>query len=200
MKLSEEFLNGMINDPKKRMFIGHLVNAYLPIHKSHNAWDSVPDKSCECCFCRQHLFTAADFIRITKNTSSKLLDYFKACIEDTPMEHPVLSYFKGKKRAITGEETTTLMCEDCFKTFINWAFDQILRGDGYLNWTVNQMKKKEIIIAVDRFVEKNPDKISTEKVNIAKKTINKYPKANQTLAENQALKELYEKMLQAEPS
>ena len=137
-----ETLDGMLENPKTKNFLGHLVKNYFPttnIKKVINR-PSVPFK---CVFTRENLASIEDVLKGIQTLESK--EEFSSNLDQFLTEsfgpETAMGKLLGDKRVgFTGKETTTYISFYGLQELYNWVIKKSLAGDKHINWLLGSLR------------------------------------------------------------
>lgn len=165
-------LDSMLENPKAKTFLNHLVRAYMP-HTNVKYLIEKPKGDFKCVLTRDTLLSGQDMIiegklTDTKNDFVKFLD----TIFDEKVFIPsgsMVDLINTKKLGITGKDTNTYMSFAAYQEFIAWVITKALKGDKHINWLLGSIRRASLIDRAERI----QDSEVQAKVENYKKTENK---------------------------
>ena len=137
-------LDKMLENPKGKNFINHLVRAYMPITNVEKVFDK-PEKRFRCVLTNDELFSFQDIFEVLHSDEfkEKFMSNLKNMFtENAETEHPMSKYIGDKKLGLTGKNTTTYMSHDSLQEFYNWFFTKAMKGDKHINWLLSSVVNK----------------------------------------------------------
>lgn len=140
-------LDKMLEDPKAKTFLNHLVRAYVPATNVIIVKDK-PKSDFKCVLSRDQLFSVNE-IKDTI-TDEKVNAFFtdsldKALAETTSKIEAVIEVIGHKQLGTTGKDTTTFMSYKVFQIFTDWVLTKSLKGDKHINWLMGSIRRASII-------------------------------------------------------
>lgn len=169
-------LDKMIQNPKSKNFINHLVRAYTPISNVQLVTET-PISDFKCTLTRKTLVSFSELLTIVndKETSDKLLENMKQMFDEDAEKRIDMSELIGDKRlGVTGKQTTTFMSYSAFQIFYEWVMIKTLSGDKHINWLLNSIKR-------ENFESKQPNQSKSSQTQKAKTATFKIGDANNAL-------------------
>lgn len=163
-------LNKMLENPKSKNFISHLVRAYFPIKNIEKVFER-PKGVFKC------VITGANLVSInevlagvqTEEFKSSLLDSLKVVFDENNQikiaNNPYLKIVGDKKLALTGKDTTTFLSYEGLSEFHDWVITKALTGDKHINWLLGNIRHKSLINIAENI--ENP--LVKKKVDVIKK-------------------------------
>lgn len=182
-------LDSMLENPKTKNFLNHLVRAYFPITNVDKVWEK-PKGRFRCVISGDELFSLQDILDGIKTEEFKkdFMENLKSVFSDgITSNHPVVKLIGDRKMGLTGINTTTFMSVPVMQEFYNWVITKSLKNDKHINWLLKSIKKSSMI----EIAEGIDDTEVQEKVKDLKKKTNKV--ATYTLGETDGFKKLKEK-------
>jgi len=182
-------LDAMLETPKTKNFLNHLVRAYFPITNIDKVWDR-PKGQFKCVITGDDLFSVQDILEgmATEEFKKDFMENLKSMFSDGPQsEHPMVKLIGERKMGVTGVNTTTFMSVIAMREFYNWVLTKSLKNDKHINWLLRSIRKTSMI----EMAENIEDVEVQQKVQEIKKKTNKV--ATYTLGETEAFKKLKEK-------
>jgi len=182
-------LDAMLENPKTKNFLNHLIRAYFPITNIDKVWDR-PKGQFKCVITGDDLFSVQDILEgmATEEFKKDFMENLKSMFSDGPQsEHPMVKLIGERKMGVTGVNTTTFMSVIAMREFYNWVLTKSLKNDKHINWLLRSIRKTSMI----EMAENIEDVEVQQKVQEIKKKTNKV--ATYTLGETEAFKKLKEK-------
>jgi len=140
-------LDKMLENPKSKTFINHLVRAYMPISKVEKVMDK-PKGDFKCVITKDSLFSVQDIFEgiQTEEFKDNFMKSLKTMFdENADKTSPVTKLIGDKKMGVTGKDTTTFMSYPAFQEFYNWVITKSLKGDKHINWLLGSIKRTSFI-------------------------------------------------------
>ena len=191
----------LYNGEKSRAFVNHLINAYLPLDKISKVW-KFEDKLTyhKCSVCSHELIDVETLMERIKNVPENIITDFVTQlsrdingIETKPEDrYTFKTVTRGALMAVTGKNTTSILCESCVKELLDMVQTGLIMGDKNISYQVNRMRRNEVFSAF----KTNPklDSSDVKKVAEIEQRVEKSPKHVTTLGDYNVLKQLKEKM------
>lgn len=182
-------LDAMLENPKTKNFLNHLVRAYFPITNVDKVWDR-PKGQFKCVITGDELISIQEILEgmETEEFKKDFMENLKSVLSDgSKSENPIINLIGDKKLGLTGLNTTTFMSVIAMKEFCNWLVTKSLKNDKHINWLLTSIRKSSMI----ERAESIEDVGVQQKVQELKKKTNKV--ATYTLGETEAFKKLKEK-------
>lgn len=179
-------LDAMLENPKTKNFLNHLVRAYFPITNVDKVWDR-PKGQFKCVITGDDLFSVQDILEGMKTEEFKkdFMENIKSMFNEGPQsEHLTVKLIGERKMGVTGVNTTTFMSVIAIQEFYDWVQTKLFKNDKHINWLLRSIKKSSMIESIDDV------QVQKEVQEIKKKT-NKM--ATYTLGEMEVFKKLKEK-------
>jgi len=190
-------LDKLYKDPKSKNFVLHLVRAYLPVNKAQKVFNKPENmKKFKCALTNHKMISVDELFAIMNGEEYKegfVQDLkFNVGLTEAPENYKPLMVQLAKNRIMgyQGEETSTYMCSEAINGLFNWVSNQLLMGDGKINWTIKQMK-------TDAFTSKfdgSSDPETKKQVSRIKKISRQPKRAKMTLGDLDVLSDLKKKM------
>ena len=182
-------LDEMLENPKTRNFLNHLIRAYFPITNVDKVWDR-PKGKFKCVISGDDLFSIQDILDGIKTDEFKndFMENIKSVFSDgIQPNNPIVKLIGERKMGVTGVNTTTFMSVITMQEFYNWVITKSLKNDKHINWLLKSIRKESMI----EIAENIDDVEVKERVKELKKRTNKG--ATYTLGETNTFKKLVDK-------
>lgn len=140
-------LDKMLENPKAKTFLNHLVRSYVPITNVEKVFDR-PTGDFKCVLTKDTLFSIQDIFEgiqtdeFKANFMSNLKSMFDENVDKTS---PMAKLIGEKKMGVTGKDTTTFMSYSAFQDFYNWVITKSLKGDKHINWLLGSIRRSTFI-------------------------------------------------------
>lgn len=149
MKKEEIFtsLDKMLENPKTKNFINHLVRSYMPITNVTKVMEK-PTGEFKCVLTKDTLFSAEDILTglETEEFKNNLMTYLKNMFDEkADKTTPIARIVGEKKLGVTGVNTNTFMSYPAFEVFYDWVITKSLRGDKHINWLLGSIRRNSFI-------------------------------------------------------
>jgi hypothetical protein len=182
-------LDKMLENPKAKNFLNHLVRSYLPINKVEKVWDK-PTGDFNCALTRESLISVQEILEGLKTEEFKenLMKQMKSMFDENPEKRTAMDELVGdKKLGVTGKDTTTYMGYLTFQAFYDWVIAKSLKGDKHINWLLGSIRRESFVKRAENIndsgVQAKVKKIEKQKNNTATFTLGE---ANDVLAKIKA--------------
>ena len=140
-------LDKMLDNPKSKNFLNHLVRSYLPITRVEKVLET-PKGDFKCVLTREPLFSSQDILEgiHTEEFKSKFMRNLKNMFnENGKGESPIAKLIGDRKMGITGKDTNTFMSYQSFQIFYDWLITKALKGDKHINWLLGSIRRESFI-------------------------------------------------------
>lgn len=186
-------LNAMLQNPKAKPFLNHLVKSYVPLKKVLKVMDT-PTEKFKCVISTEPLCSVSDIMNTleTEENKDSFFKNLKNVLSDKDTDRNVISnLLDGKKLGVTGTDTTTYMSLPTFFVFYDWVITKSLTGDKHINWLLGGIRHKAFLERAEKIAN---GEVQT-KVGKIKKAESGTKSASYTLADvNNGLAALKAKM------
>lgn len=140
-------LDKMLENPKSKTFLNHLVRAYMPVTNVTTVMQK-PKGDFKCVITRDSLQSVAEIQAAISD--EKVQAFFvenlgKALASKTESVSELEKLIGNKKLAVTGKETTTFMTYQAFQIFVDWVITKSLNGDKHINWLLGGIRRASFI-------------------------------------------------------
>lgn len=140
-------LDKMLENPKAKNFINHLVRSYMPITNVSKVMEK-PTGDFKCVLTKDALFSVDDILTglETEEYKANLMTYLKNMFDEkSDKTTPIARMVGEKKLGVTGVNTNTFMSYPAFESFYDWVITKSLKGDKHINWLLGSIKRKTFI-------------------------------------------------------
>lgn len=192
-KIINKKLDDLLENPKSRGFLNHLIRAYLPISKCVKVYNK-PEKKMRCVLTNIPLISVSEALDGIKTEEFKedFLTHLKSWANgDSSVQTPMDKMLKGRLLGFTGENTTTYLSQEAYQIFFDWTTMKILSGDKHINWVINSTLKNHF---VDRAENLKIDDSQKKRLNTIKKKIKAHKANTTTFGDLDVLKNLKAKL------
>ena len=158
-------LDKMLENPKSRNFLNHLVRSYMPISNVEKVWDT-PNGDFKCVLTRDRLLSVQDVLVgiQTEEFKQNFFTHLKSIFnEDSDKTSPMSKLIGDKKLAVTGKDTTTFMSFPAFQEFYNWVLTKSLGGDKHINWLLGSIRRSSVLDRAELTSKDFPTKVQKPK-------------------------------------
>ncbi len=172
-------LDAMLENPKSRNFLNHLVRAYLPVSQVDKVWDK-PKGPFKCVLTKVDLTSVQEIMDVMQGDAYRIsfIENLKAAFTDggqvTPAS-PLVEMLGGKVLGCTGTNTTTFMSYPAFQEFYNWVVTKIFKNDKHICWLMKSITKESLMGRAetigDEAVQKKVKAMKKETVKAASFTL-----------------------------
>jgi len=186
-------LDDLLENPKSKGFLNHLIKSYLPIGKAVKVWRK-PETYFKCVLTNVPLIGVGEALEGMDSEQFKkdFNTHLKAWVNgDQSVDSPMKKMLNGKVLGFTGQGTTTYMSQEAYQEFYNWVVDKMLSGDKDINRAINSMKKQQFINRAESVAMDDGQKKVLASI---KKTIVKNKRATTTLGDLDVLQQLKSKL------
>ena len=140
-------LDAMLENPKAKNFLNHLVRAYMPVSNVTKVM-AKPSGDFKCALTRDQLISTDEILQgiYTDEFKENLMTYLKSMFdENADKTTPVAKLVGEKKLGVTGKDTTTFMSLPAYHEFLNWVMTKSLKGDKHINWLLGGIRRESFI-------------------------------------------------------
>lgn len=151
-------LDAMLENPKAKTFLNHLVRAYMPQTNVTKVVE-VPKGDFKCVLTRAGLTTEENNNKITKSEAFQL--ELKSSTEGTATAahaSAVKKLIGDKEVAVTGKETTTFMSASAYEVFADWIVAKSLKKDKHINWLLGSIRRESLMSRAENIDDKDVQK------------------------------------------
>ena len=161
-------LDKMLENPKSKNFLNHLVRSYIPVSKIEKVWNK-PEGEFKCAISKDDLFSVQDIFEgiQTEEFKNDLMKSMKTMFdENADKTTPMAKLIGDKKLGVTGKGTTTYMSLPVAQEFFNWVITKSLKDDKHINWLLGNIRRESF---VGRAKNINDDKVQSTISKLEKK-------------------------------
>ena len=155
------YFDNMLENPKSKNFLNHLIRAYMPISNITKVMDK-PEGDFKCAITRDDLISTQEILEgiHTEEFKADVMKSLKTIFDDkADKTTPMAKLIGEKKMGVTGKNTTT---------FLSVA----LKGDKHINWLIGGIKHSSFIKRAsssnDNDLKRQADKIAEKNDRTAK--------------------------------
>ena len=162
-------LDKMLDNPKSKNFLNHLVRSYMPITSVEKVWET-PKGDFKCVLTREPLFSSQDILEgiHTEEFKSQFMSNLKNMFsENAKVESPIAKLIGDRKMGVTGKETTTYMSYQGFQEFYDWVITKALKGDKHMNWLLGSIRRESFIKRAEN-IQDSDVQAKVQNINTAK--------------------------------
>ena len=137
-------LDKMLENPKSKTFLNHLVRAYMPVTQIEKVWDK-PTGDFKCVISRDSLVSVQEIFEgmKTEEYQKDFMNHLKSMFDENTKKapSPMAKLLGDKKLGFTGKDTTTYMSYQVAQEFYNWVITKSLKGDKHINWLLGSIRR-----------------------------------------------------------
>ncbi len=162
-------LDKMLENPKSKNFLNHLVRSYMPVSNVTKVMCK-PEGDFKCVLSRDSLISTEEiFIGIqTEEFKADLMNSLKNIFDENADKTTAMTKFIGERKlGVTGKDTTTFMSIPVAQEFFNWVISKSLIGDKHINWLLGSIRRSSFIERAERI--ENPA-VQNKVINLKKAT------------------------------
>jgi hypothetical protein len=140
-------LDKMLENPKAKNFLNHLVRAYMPISNVEKVIDK-PEGEFKCALSKDDLISVNEILEgiQTEEFKSDLMKSMKTMFDDNADKTTAMAKLIGEKKlGVTGKGTTTFMSVPVAQEFFNWVITKSLKGDKHINWLLGNIRRESFV-------------------------------------------------------
>lgn len=140
-------LDKMLENPKAKNFLNHLVRAYMPISNVEKVMDK-PEGEFKCALSKDDLISVQEILEgiQTEQFKSDLMKSMKTMFDDNADKTTAMAKLIGEKKlGVTGKGTTTYMSVPVAQEFFNWVITKSLKGDKHINWLLGNIRRESFV-------------------------------------------------------
>jgi hypothetical protein len=151
-------LDAMLENPKAKTFLNHLVRAYMPQTNVTKVVE-LPKGDFKCVLTRAGLTTEENYNKVTKSEAFQL--ELKSSSESTATaahEAAVKKLVGTKELGVTGKDTTTFMSASAYEIFADWIVAKSLKKDKHINWLLGAIRRESLMARAENIDDKDVQK------------------------------------------
>ncbi len=140
-------LDKMLENPKAKNFLNHLVRAYMPISNVEKVMNK-PEGDFKCAISKYELISVQEILEgiHTEDFKNDLMKSMKTMFdENADKTTPMAKLIREKKLGVTGKGTTTFMSLPVAQEFFNWVITKSLKGDKHINWLLGNIRRESFV-------------------------------------------------------
>ena len=140
-------LDKMLENPKAKNFLNHLVRAYMPISNVEKVIDK-PEGEFKCALSKDDLISVNEILEgiQTEEFKNDLMKSMKTMFDDNADKTTTMAKLIGEKKlGVTGKGTTTFMSVPVAQEFFNWVITKSLKGDKHINWLLGNIRRESFV-------------------------------------------------------
>lgn len=168
------YFDNMLENPKSKNFLNHLVRAYMPISNITKVMDK-PEGDFKCAITRDDLISTQEILEgiHTEEFKADFMKSLKTMFDEkADKTTPMAKLIGDKKMGVTGKNTTTFLSVSVANELINWVMTKALKGDKHINWLIGGIKHSSFIKRAsssnDNDLKRQADKIAEKNDRTAK--------------------------------
>jgi len=161
-------LDKMLENPKAKNFLNHLVRAYMPISNVEKVMDK-PEGEFKCALSKDDLISVQEILEgiQTEQFKSDLMKSMKTMFDDNADKTTAMAKLIGEKKlGVTGKGTTTYMSVPVAQEFFNWVITKSLKGDKHINWLLGNIRRESFVKRAQNITD---DKVQSTVKKLEKK-------------------------------
>lgn len=161
-------LDKMLDNPKAKNFLNHLVRAYMPISNVEKVMDK-PEGDFKCAISKDDLISVQEILEgiQTEEFKNDLMTSMKTMFDDNADKTTAMAKLIGEKKlGVTGKNTTTYMSVPVAQEFFNWVITKSLKGDKHINWLLGNIRRESFVKRAKNITD---DKVQSTVSKIEKK-------------------------------
>lgn len=185
-------LDAMLENPKSRNFLNHLVRAYLPVSQVDKVWDK-PKGPFKCVLTKVDLISVQEIMDTIQSEEykHKFIENIKMIFAEdgsVTSASPIVQLIGNKMLGCTGTATTTFMSYPAFQEFYNWVVTKIFKNDKHICWLLKTINKEQFMTRAetiqDDMVQRKVKAIKQETVKPASFTLGELDSFKKLLGES----------------
>ena len=140
-------LDKMLENPKAKNFLNHLVRAYMPISNVEKVMDK-PEGEFKCALSKDDLISVNEILEgiQTEEFKNDLMKSMKTMFDDNADKTAAMAKLIGEKKlGVSGKGTTTYMSVPVAQEFFNWVITKSLKGDKHINWLLGNIRRESFV-------------------------------------------------------
>ena len=140
-------LDKMLENPKSKNFLNHLVRSYLPV-SNVKILEETPKGAFKCALTRDTLVSKDDILKgmQTEQFKTDFMNNLKTIFDEkVDLSSPMIKLMNEKKLGVTGKETTTYMSYPAYQEFYNWIIAKSFKGDKHINWLLGSIRRASFV-------------------------------------------------------
>jgi hypothetical protein len=161
-------LDKMLENPKAKNFLNHLVRAYMPISNVEKVIDK-PEGEFKCAISKDDLISVQEILESihTEEFKNDFMKSMKTMFDEkADKTTPMAKLIGEKKLGVTGKGTTTFMSAAVAQEFFNWVITKSLKGDKHINWLLGNIRRESFLNRAKNITD---DKVQSTVKKIEKK-------------------------------
>ncbi len=137
-------LDAMLENPKAKTFLNHLVRAYIPTDVKKVT--ETPNGAFKCVLTKADLISEQEIEKASSSSAYQMaMKESTATTLDAKTSEALTKLMGNKELAVTGKETTTFMSVSANEAFAEWVIAKSRNADKHINWLLAGMRKAAFI-------------------------------------------------------
>ena len=141
-------LDTMLENPKSKTFLNHLVRGYMPSTNMKYLIEK-PKGDFICVLSKDKLVSGQDILAEAKldETKNDFVKFLDTIFDDKTfsLENPMTKLIKTNHLGVTGKDTNTYMSYSVYQAFVEWIITKSLKGDKHINWLLGSIRRNTLI-------------------------------------------------------
>jgi hypothetical protein len=140
-------LDKMLENPKSKNFLNHLVRSYMPISNVEKVMDK-PEGEFKCAISKDDLISVQEILEgiQTEEFKNDFMKSMKTMFDENADKTTAMAKLIGEKKlGVTGKGTTTFMSVPVAQEFFNWVITKSLKGDKHINWLLGNIRRESFV-------------------------------------------------------
>lgn len=141
-------LDTMLENPKSKTFLNHLVRGYMPATNMKYLIDK-PKGDFICVLTKDKLLSGQDVLAEAKLGEAKndFVKFLDTIFDDKTfsLASPMAKLVIENNLGVTGKDTNTYMSFAAYQAFIEWVITKSLKGDKHINWLLGSIRRNTLI-------------------------------------------------------
>jgi len=162
-------LDKMLENPKAKNFLNHLVRSYMPVSNIEKINDK-PEGDFKCALSNDDLISVNEILEgvQTEQFKTDLMESMKTMFDEKADKTTAMAKLIGEKKlGVTGKSTTTFMSVPVAQEFFNWVITKSLKGDKHINWLLGNIRRESFLGRAKNITD---DKVQSAVKKIEKKS------------------------------
>lgn len=152
-------LDAMLENPKAKTFLNHLVRAYMPESNVTKPYEK-PTGDYKCVLTRAPLICEKDLVGIVHSETfqNEVKNSTADSLEGKNAES-IKKLIGDRKSSVTGKDTTTFMSHEAYQIFAEWIITKSLNGDKHINWLLGGIRRASFVERAASGVQKKVEEV-----------------------------------------
>jgi len=152
-------LDAMLENPKAKTFLNHLVRAYMPESNVTKPYEK-PTGDYKCVLTRAPLICEKDLVGIVHSeTFQNEVKNSTADSLEGKNDESIKKLIGDRKSSVTGKDTTTFMSHEAYQIFAEWIITKSLNGDKHINWLLGGIRRASFVERAASGVQKKVEEV-----------------------------------------